>query len=70
MNIVEVAFFTYENGQVELMAWYENGKVVKRTAQGIGRLIGKTPSDIKTALNNMTLYKTRKGSRVCGEWYK
>ncbi len=70
MKVVEIAFFTYENGQIELMAWYENKKVVKRTARDINKLIGKIPSDIKTALNGMIVYKTREGGRVRGEWYK
>lgn len=70
MKVAEIGFFTYENGQIELMAWCENRKVVKRTARSINELMKKIPSDIKTALNNMTLYKTREGSRVRGEWYK
>lgn len=70
MKVVEVAFFTYKNGQVEMMAWYENGKVVKRSAQDVAKLTKRTPEDIRRALEEMTLYKTREGSRVSGEWYR
>ena len=67
--IMQVALFTYADGSAECIAHADDGKVTRRTAPSFSRLIVRTPQEVRDALKEMKLIKTRTGSRVSGEWY-
>lgn len=68
--ITEIAYFEYSTGKHELLAWTDDNKMIKRTADKVGKLYNRTPIEVRTALREMTLYKTRESANVKGEWYK
>ena len=68
--IIRIALFQYADGRGEFIAHTDEDRVIKRTATSSARLITRTPQEVRDALKEMKLVKTRETDKVRGEWYE
>jgi hypothetical protein len=68
--ITRIALFQYADGRGEFIAHTDEGKVMKRTAPSVAKLMARTPQEVRDALKEMRLVKTRETDKVRGEWYE
>lgn len=68
--ITKIALFEHIDGRAELLALFDSGKVLKRSAPTMKMLEQKVPREVKEAFCEMALVKTRESEVMMGMWFE